>query len=826
MKAEDVDVIRNQIATLLLSGELSLLLGAGFSMSNVGGFGPLPLGDGLRDLILTRAGKTPGPRTTLKDAYLLGQREIAGFEEFLSECFTVKHAALWQERIFNYAWSRIYTTNIDNVLATAYAQAKQRGRSGGDYVFFNYSDPNLVSDTIGAIPVVSIHGSCGRLKDGFIFSGLEYAVATSKALDWHRDLAAKALTGGLLVIGSQLEESDLDAYIATRELAYGSQDRRQGNWIVMPNPDPIKKENYEASGYKVIDATAQEFFEHLFAAVPPKSIGEIVLETVPIVRKAATNVKAMTWFKSSFNHVLSEIEQGAEEKGILRHFITGSDPDWFFIVHDAQAQTSRAIDLTQSIGRMMQDRETGLGILHIIGPSGSGKTTAIRSALRNIVSTYKYVYEFDGNGGIDTDLLRIAVSAFSEKSIFVFYEASEYYYAISYMAQHFGRRENPFCLFVLEDRTSDYRRNRSQLRHAHDAEVFELAELSRSDAMAIARKIEASGLVFDKFSEFPIERRASIIIDKERGYSGDLLSTLFSLTTHENFEEKIYQDYQSVSTDIGRHVLDVAVIANSLGFNLPVHYAAGMLDVTTAAVAKALGDDLAGVLIEKTGTLKCRHRIIANYYFTNCISGHGTVDLMVGILRFLSRQFSVEDIRHHPLPYRIYKELISFEFLYEKFFPARTRRGDTEKIYHEAQNLFGRDGIFWLHFGRYYRKMDNLDSAIDCFRTGLEYYDSFQTKHSLGLTLLEKYVRDGCTDPTLYRDGVELLDAERLRRGGIDLYPTTALIDSLAKVIKANPRLLDAKDRIKVCLNYGIKHFSNEPYFRDQLKRFVKGVDY
>ncbi|TAA40120.1 SIR2 family protein [Pseudoxanthomonas winnipegensis] len=826
MKKEHSEIIVHQIAPLLARGELSLLLGAGYSAPNDGGHGKLPGGEGLRDLILNKVGKVPGPRTTLKDAYLVGKRALPDFDQFLSECFTVARALPWQERMFYYAWSRIYTTNIDNVLSVAYQQAKQRGKAGGDYVFFNYSDPNVISNTIGSIPIVSIHGSSERLADGFIFSGLEYALVTSKTLDWHRDLAAKALTGGLLVIGNQLEESDLDAYIATRELTYSGQARQIGNWIVLPNPDEIKKENYEASGYQVIEATGEEFFQALFAVVAPRSIGEIVINDVPVVKKAANNVRAMTWFKSSFNPVVTEIERGGEEKGILRHFITGADPDWFYIVNDAHAYISRMTDLTQVIGGVMQSNATGLGIMHVTGPSGSGKSTLVRAALRNIVNTYKYIYEFNGGGGIDTDLLRISVSKFTEKSIFVFYEASEYYYAISYMAQHFAGRENPYCLFILEDRTSEYMRNKAQLRYAHAVKAFELTELSTPDATAIAKKIEDSGLVFDKFSELPLQRRASIILDKERGYGGDLLSALFSLTTHENFEEKIYRDYSSVSTEAGRVVLDIVAITNSLGFNVPIHYVAGMLSVPVSEVVKAVSNDLAGVVVEKSGSLRCRHRIIANYYFNNCISGRGSVELITGVLDFLSRQFSVADIRHHPLPYRIYKELISFEFLYERYFPAKTRKKDAEKIYHEAQLLFGKDGIFWLQFGRYYRKVNDLDGAIDCFRTGLDYFDSYQTRHSLGVALIEKYIEDGCALPEAYKDGVEILDAERLRRGSGDPYPTTALVDLLSKVIKANPRLSDARLRIKDNLNYGIKYFSTDPYFREQLKRFVKGVDY
>jgi hypothetical protein len=39
----------------------------------------------------------------------------------------------------------------------------------------------------------------------------------------------------------------------------------------MPNPDPIKRENYTEAGYYVIDATAEEFFSAVFKYAATKS---------------------------------------------------------------------------------------------------------------------------------------------------------------------------------------------------------------------------------------------------------------------------------------------------------------------------------------------------------------------------------------------------------------------------------------------------------------------------------------------------------------------------------------------------------------------------
>ncbi|WP_460104723.1 tetratricopeptide repeat protein [Pseudomonas sp. S2_D10] len=702
----------------------------------------------------------------------------------------------------------------------ALSQASAKGRLAGDFKFFNYSEPGLLSNTIGTIPIITIHGTCNQLNEGFIFSTLEYAKASTRVLDWHRDLAAKIMTGGLVVIGNQLEETDIDTYLVAREQDYPSEQKQvTSNWIVTPQPDEIKADNYRSAGYHVIDATAEEFFNELYKSVSPTNVGEIMMESVPVVKKAVANIKAMTWFKGAFSTVISEVEDAASQSGILRHFLTGADPEWFYIINGAHAQTSKHIELTSKIGETMQANSHGVGVLQVTGPSGSGKTTTIRSALQKLASTYKCIYEFDNNSEIDTSLLKAIIDNLTEKSIFVFYSAAEYYYAISYLSEALHEKNRNFCLFILEERSSEHERNKRQLTLKKEADSFVLGDLTIEDARLIAQKIEQHGLIYAGFSEHSLERRARIIFDKEKGFGGDLLTALFSLTTHENFEKKIYQDYHSVKDGIAKDVLDVIVIINSLGFNIPLNYLAGCVGMRIENVQECLANELLGIIVStpKSSLLKCRHRIIASYYFDNCIANKGKVGLVVGMLEFLSRQFSVDDIRFHPLPYKMYKEIISYEFLYSQYFPRSTRKADAEKTYHRGQSLFGKDGIFWLHFGRYYKKVGKLDPAIDCFRTGLEYYASFQTRHSLGTALLEKYVKSGCIEESLYSEGIQLLDEERMRRGTTDAYPVTSMIYLLKKILKIVPEKADAVERLKECMNMGLKHFREDPHFMELL---------
>lgn len=816
MNTDSLEILRKEIAPQIQSGRCALLLGAGFSYVNSSiKYGPLADGTKLISDILKRCGKTPGSKTTLKDAYQYGKREDKEFDQYFTDRFTVGQVFLWQSRLFQYPWARLYTTNIDNVLNIALSDANRLGKTAGEFKFFNYSDEGLISNTIGCLPVITIHGTAQKLSEGFIFSSLEYSKAASKTLDWHNDLAAWMLAGGLLVIGNQLDESDFDTYLSRRESQYTAYARAQ-NWIVMPDPDPIKSENYIAAGFKIIDATAEEFFTELYRILPTRTIGDIVISTIPTAARAAASLQAMTWFKGSFSLVFDAIEHAKTQQGILRHYLTGVDPDWFYIINNAHATTTREKQLADKIQENVRENATGTGILHILGPSGSGKTTALKEALIELSRTVKYIYEFDSNKIIDEDFLKQIIERFQEKSVFVFYSSADYFYAIRKISDRLKDREIPYCLFILEDRISEYNKN---ARHLTGSGVtptqFHLDSLSFHDARSIAIKMEEAGLRFELFSEFDADHRARIILDKERGFSGDLLSTMFSLTTHENFEQKIYRDYTSVSGQ-ALDILNLVAMINAQGHEVPLEWIAGGLGEKFDTITRLLKKDLAGIVIISSGSafVKCRHRIIAEYYFKNCIQGKGKFEPLVGILEYLSRQFSVPDIKYHPLSYKVYRDLITLNFLYDKYFPIATRQEDCERTYHELQKYYGTDGIFWLQFGRFYRRTSRLKDAVDCFRIGLEFYNSYQTQHALGQATLEQFIEGGGKDHELYNEGVQILDRQQ-RENSSDPYPMTTLIDLLWKVLEIQPNNDDASLRIKDSINTGMKKFRKDSAFMD-----------
>lgn len=694
---------------------------------------------------------------------------------------------------------------------------------GGEYKFFNYNTPKDFSSTLGQIPVVTLHGTHSALSDGFVFDNEEYGFVSAKNLEWHNDLAARISTGNVLVIGSNLDESDLETYLALRKVAYPRLKRAAKNWLVTPNPDPVKLDNLEAAGFEVIDCTGEDFFNALYARQEPCSIGEIAIRSIPTAQKKIRDIKAHTWFKETFSGIPILLENAKEETGIVRHYMMGDEPEWYYIANDVPARTHRDIDLTAAVGALLQSSQTGVRVLHIVGPSGSGKTTSIKNALRDLTANYPYCYEFCGINGIEPDALKSVVSAFTSKSVIVFYSAYEFYFAIKHVRDSLDNEYQPLCVFLLEDRSHDFQKNKHHLFGGKvPTDPFMMSNINLEDAISIASKIEDAGIRIPDFSELSITRRASILSGKERGYDGDLLSAMFSLTQHENFETKLHQDYVTTK-GAARDALNLAALYHSLGHIVPLEYISTPLSVSPSKLLELLDKDLNGILvISRDGRVRCRHRRVAEHYVKNYVFGNKSEDEIIAVLEFLSTQFSVEDIGLHPLPYRIYKDIINHKFLHSRYFESSVATEKTHAVYNVVQHFFASDGLFWLQFGRFFRHIGDIDSAISCFRSGLNLYESYQAEHSLGVALIDKFVEDECQDVDLYEEGFALLEKQVTKRGRTDPYPATGIVSSLLKIRSASKNVPLASERLQKYINFGVKYFPGETFFTDAMKKALK----
>lgn len=813
--------IRTTIAPLVQKGNISLLLGAGFTYHNESILGKFPDGNELRKLLLSKLGYPLTSNASLKDLYFLGQDKIPNFDEFLKSIFSAKSAFPWQIDIFKYEWHRIYSTNIDDVLDLALESARSKGFLRSDFKLINFPSPADFSNIYTGTPVVSIHGSINHLSDGFIFSETEYAINAILTRDWMNDVAGTISNGGVIVIGNRLDENDIEAALVRRNTVHNDVSI-MANWIVMPSFDEVKRDIYTSRGYHPLECTAEEFFNVLLSEV--EKLNTAYGNTATPYYSASRHAKY--WFREAFEFIPDQIDNGKRENGIIKRFIMGNHPDWYYIANRAYADISNITELHASISNFIGQKEPELAFMHVIGPSCSGKTTAIRAVISQCTGVTPFIYEFNGKSGFDPELLIEIIKGIKGNSIFVFSSAYEYYYALPTICDRLDGRVSHRVLFILEDRSNDHRMNSRHLSSARKiSRTYEMKSISLSDASKIVGKLNDLGIVREGFSNLASEHQAKLIVNKEQGYGGDILATLLSVTKGDRFQDKIVDEYLEISgrSDFSKRIIDYTAICHNFDFPLPTSYLCGFMNENLSKIISHLGNELDGVIISRisNGRVCCRHRNIANYYFNECIKNKGDFDSIVAALKYLSKTFKVADISRHPLGYLIYKNLIQCDFLMDEYFPLDKNNSiNVLSVYNEAQNFYGKDAMFWLQYGRAYLRGKHFDDAIECFNTGLSLYPSFQLRHSLGRAYLLRYLDTRGHDMDDLIEGVKLLETENTNRLGNDPYPLATMCDILIK-IRNSIGLSDIYNaKLKSGINQGMIDFRYDEYFQSIARNY------
>lgn len=822
MDAETTERIKTEIIPIINSGDATLLLGAGFSINNSTNLGVIPDGKQLTRLILDKANVVEDDSASLQDAHEYGKNTIEKYDIFLKETFTATSSLAWQNGIFNYCWNSIFTTNIDNVLRLAYDNVKRAGKNSAEFKEYNYTDPSPISTLVSSIPVIYLHGKVDRLEDGIVFDDLEYASNNAKKLDWISGISARLLGGKCIVVGNRLRENDILLGLETRRQVYLKSDTKP-NWIILRTVSPIQKSNLERRGFNVIEAEAADFFNFILANLRPRNLLDIMEDKYPVIKAQHTDKLSMFWFKNAFSPVISSIETGANSNGILNHFIRGDEPDWYYISNDGYANLGSIREIENEITRNL-NTQGPCGVIHLIGNSASGKTTGLRAALKSIIRNFPYAYEFKMESAIEVDYLYRIIKNFSERAILIFYDANEYYYVVNEICKRLLGDERKKVLFILEAREKNYLLNRRHLVSTSGVESeINWDLLTLNEAKSLAEKMDSLGIIVEDFSDKSIDQRAKIIVDNETGFNGDLLATLFTLIGSLRLEELISDEFNSIQDEESRTITKIVAILNSLGFHVPTQYVSGISDISAADIDKKIEKELKGIVQyadASTSLLRCRHKVIAEYYFQHCITENETPEIFISILWYLSKQFDVSQIKNHPISYRMYKKLISCKFLLYKAFPPELASSYTHKVYNEAQKYYGGDAIFWLQFGMYYKACKNFVNAIDCLRTGLGIYNSFQIRHNLGDTLLKKYAYDSTPIDSEFDEGLGYLESEIQQRSS-DPYPLSTLCAALLRINQNHPGIAKVEKYLAQYINRAYKSFSQDEVIQRLFKQFA-----
>ncbi|MCT7358945.1 SIR2 family protein [Thalassolituus pacificus] len=829
MKEEDKRLISMEIAPLVHNGDITLFLGAGISIDTpaINGLG-IPSTPNLIKRICKVAGYEDNVAETadLPTAFGVGEDEIDNFENFLISNFTAKSVENWQLKIFQNWWRAIFTTNIDTIPELCINKNLTIGKDFPSYCVFNYDDREPIQSLPTEPPLVYLHGKVSSPSSGFIFDNVSYADHSVKQSDWLVKSALHISHGNCLFVGSKFKESDIETALRRRQ-SWDKDQSETKNWIVLRSFTELEKNAYKKRGITPIEADAKEFFEVLFSIVSPLSRHKFIKKKAPFLAEN-TDDKSLAWFTKNMSLVSEEIERSTKKNSPFSLFYNGDMPNWFYMRNQVPAEISSSRKIVEEIIKFENSDEKGK-ILAVLGPLASGKTTAAMLALSNISGTHNNIYQFSGLDGIDIEATWSVVKDLKGLVVIFIDSSSGYFYAVNEIIERVLDRPTSCKLcFLLEERTIQFDRNKRHFTKIPQS-VFtkvKINNLDFNDAGCLLDKTEELGVSFEKLKG--LERNSAIrkIVDYDQGYNGDLLATLYDLSYGKPYKEKLAEEFEEIDDGLARDIFETVSIVTASRLEIPINYLCEIYSISVESLINLIESKLKDKLHHRgmSMTLTSRHHSIAQFHLENNFDKKELTEKIISLMKCVSSKFGIDDIKLHPISYKIYSKVLSYHYLTEILFSGSENYSFVHEIYSECQKYFPNDGIFWLQYGRFLERDKKIEEALHCFRKGLALYDSFQLRHALGQLLLKKYRLDKSPDDSDYREGVKILQNEIDSRGATDAYPYTALGNELIKIYNKGRKKIEIAYSLKEIINRGLKLHRTDQYFSTMVSRYITSV--
>ena len=354
------------ISTSLRAGHYNVLLGAGISRDSTNRHGNLPSGEEIRKHLCDLKGAHSN--SSLQRVYsTLTPPEI---REHVIERFVKCTAGPSLSKLTYFLWHRIFTFNVDDALEHGY---QRRGCLQTPSIF-HFKDDFVEAKNLSQIPIVHLHGWVRRSGDGFVFSRDEYVRQTTKINPWMVLLTQLLPVEPFVILGTSLDEVDLDFYLAHRT-AVTSREDRGPSILVEPNPDAVTENDCKKYDLLLYKGTADQFFDDLLKHVPnrPTPIELISKRIRNLLPPNLSEISSLS-FVSDFELVPGVVPTDSS----VSRFFYGQSPTWQDLASHKDVSRPTTRKILQSVESHFEGLPGGPRILLVEDRPGAGKSTLIR----------------------------------------------------------------------------------------------------------------------------------------------------------------------------------------------------------------------------------------------------------------------------------------------------------------------------------------------------------------------------------------------------------------------------------------------------------------
>ena len=176
-----------------------------------------------------------------------------------------------------------------------------------------------------------------------------------------------------IVIGSSMDEVDLDFYIAHRTATSGRDDRGP-SILIEPTPDSITRNECERHGLVLFEGKSIDFFNYCNDVAPnrPTPYELIPAEARRIVPDIVTRQAALA-FWTDFELVPGTAKSSTEAS----QFIYGHTPSWTDLASELDVSRTVSGAIIGDIEKRLNDPAEDRRLVLLMGHTGTGKTTVL-----------------------------------------------------------------------------------------------------------------------------------------------------------------------------------------------------------------------------------------------------------------------------------------------------------------------------------------------------------------------------------------------------------------------------------------------------------------
>ena len=711
----------------ILDGEAVLFVGAGFSLGAENLLGkPLKSARQLTTLLADKAGIAAEDREdlTLQDAAeeYIDHFGVGGQELLIQELkkqYKVRAISQAHRQIANAPWTRIYTTNYDDVVEKAYTDL---GKSLQSVV---------LSDDIGdlsleATACVHFNGYIDRLTPKTLQSELkltETSYITTSIVDstwavlFRQDIR---LARAVFFIGYSMSDLDIS------RLVFASQDLQEKCFFVQ-GADPDRKTRRRIGNFgTVLDMNAAQFA----AELAQEKATYLPRQEIEFVGYSITREKLAERVPSTEpldKEVFDLLYYGRFDASLVR--ATHSDEHKYYLFR------------TQ-INDIVDDLRNGRTVV-VHSNLANGKTLLVEGVKRRALEKGLAVFSVTTRAGDASAEFRAALKSSPKASVFVIENYPDWLEFIQHASMDAANRADVVFLVTARSSVHDTHIDRlSERLPRHELVEYGIDRLNDTDLRWLAEMFDEYGLWAEHATE-ALESKVRYLKKSGKREFQQILVALFK-------SPLVATRYESLLQQLNVRNRDYHILTSILVLTVFQH------PVTIDTLVDLWGDRILDRSFRRNpavmemidfarGEISLRSSAAAKFILGTVANPNWTVDTLVQMARCANnaRQAS-EDWKV------LFRKLMRFAEI-QYVLPEKDRRRTLILYYESIKNIDGcrRNPLFWLQYAIACMIYEELDRAGKYFETAYAYakdawnFDPFQIDNHYARYLLARAVKDG-----------------------------------------------------------------------------------